>query len=190
MKGTWNRVLIVVLTLGLAAAAWGQSSEGPVVKPGAVVGKAGSPPPASATKAKSAGKGAASVSTANTPADDDSFWVEKLDIDGDGNVEDTNLVWDDEDKVLYAYSEATFQCKKGGTGAGGVLVAVNAAGNARNRPAGSGFWVAAVDKGECGSESAGLWGCRFDASGNETACGVAVVDAKNDDIVIAAAKKM
>ncbi len=190
MRGNGNRILVGILVLGVAAAmVWAQSATGPVVKPGAVAGKAGSPPPASATKAKSAGKGSTSVSTANGAADDDSFWIEKIDIDGNGNVEDSNLVWDDEDKVLFAYSETTFTCKNGATGVGGVLVAVNAAGNPRKRPAGSGFWIAAVDKSECGAEAAGLWGCRFDASGNETACGVAVLDEKTDDLVIAAVQK-
>src|SRR3989304_5747215 len=39
-------------------------------------------------------------------------------------------------------------------------------------------------EGECGAEEAGLWGCKFDANGNATACGVAVLDEKNDDLVI------
>jgi hypothetical protein len=70
-----------------------------------------------------------------------------------------------------------------------ILIGVNASGNARNRPVGSGFWIAAVDKSECGAQAAGLWGCRFDTSGNETACGVATIDERNDDIVIAAVQK-
>jgi hypothetical protein len=34
---------------------------------------------------------------------------------------------------------------------------------------------------------AGVYGCKFDAKGNPTACGVAIVDDKNDDIVIGTA---
>jgi hypothetical protein len=34
-----------------------------------------------------------------------------------------------------------------------------------------------------------LWGCKFDANGSETACGVAVLDEKNDELVIASASK-
>ena len=178
------------LLLGAAfALAQESSAVGPAVKPGAVQKKAGSPPPANATKAKNAGKSAVKISTANSASDDDSVWAEKLDVDGDGNVEDTNLLWDDEDKVLYAWKDGTFTCRSGANGTGEVLVAVNAAGNTRNRPAGSGFWLASLDKSECGVKAAGLWGCRFDASGAETACGIATLDEKNDDLVIVAVSK-
>ena len=129
------------------------------------------------------------VSTANSATDDDSFWAEKLDVDGDGDVEDSNLVWDDEDGVLFSYTVGAFGCRNGGTASAELLIAVNAAGNPRKRPAGSGFWVADLDKGECGAQAAAMWGCKFDASGAETACGVATLDEKTDDLVIAAAAK-
>jgi hypothetical protein len=53
---------------------------------------------------------------------------------------------------------------------------------------GSGFWIAEVDKSECGSQTAGLFGCKFDAKGVETACGMATIDEKTGDVVIVAAK--
>ena len=109
-------------------------------------------------------------------------------MDGDGDAEDTNLVWDDEDKVLFASSSGQFTCRNGGTATADLLVATYASGNSLNKPAGSGFWVADLDKGECAAQAAGLWGCKFDAQGNETACGVATVDEKTDDVVIAVAK--
>jgi len=154
-----------------------------------VAKKAGSAAPASAKPTKTAGGSKTSVSTANHATDDDSFWIERLDVDGDGDVEDTNLVWDDEDKILFAYSVGAFTCRNGGTASGELLVGINAAGNARKRPAGSGFWLADLDAGECGAQAAALWGCKFDASGAETACGVAVLDDKSDDLVIATAAK-
>ena len=80
------------------------TATGPAVKPAAVAKKAGTAPPAGAKTAKSAGGGKATVSTANSATDDDSFWVEKLDVDGDGDVEDANLVWDDEDGILFSYT--------------------------------------------------------------------------------------
>jgi hypothetical protein len=49
--------------------------------------------------------------------------------------------------------------------------------------------VVDVDKGECGAQAAGLLGCKFDASGAETACGVVTIDEKNDDITIVTASK-
>ena len=138
---------------------------------------------------KSAGGATAKVSTANSATDDDSFWVEKLDVDGDGDVEDANLVWDDEDGILYSYTVGAFGCKNGGTATTELLIGINAAGNPRKRPAGSGFWVASLDKGECGAQAAAMWGCKFDATGAETACGVAAIDEKTDDIIIATAAK-
>src|SRR5262245_50163044 len=133
------------------------TAAGPAVKPAAVVQKAGSPPPPSAKTTKTAGGNSVTVSTANSATDDDSVWLEKLDVDGDGDMEDANLVWDDEDKVLFAYSVGSFGCKNGGTATSELLIATNGAGNPRNRPAGSGFWVADLDKGECGAQAAALW---------------------------------
>jgi len=186
MLGT---VLVVgVVSVGLVLAQ--STAVGPTVKPAAVAAKAASPSPApSGSKTtKSAGAGKVNVSTANSASDDDSFWVEKLDVDGDGDVEDTNLVWDDEDKVLFAYSVGATTCKNGGTATVALLVATNAAGNPRKRPAGSGFWLAELDKGECSAQAAALWGCKFDASGTETSCGIAAFDEKNDDLIVATSK--
>ena len=183
-------VVIAGLFAGASSLMLAQSTAtGPAVKPAAVAKKAGSPPPAGAKTTKSAGGKKAMVSTANSATDDDSFWAEKLDVDGDGDVEDSNLVWDDEDGVLFWYTVGAFGCRNGGTASAELLIAVNAAGNPRKRPAGSGFWVADLDKGECGAQAAAMWGCKFDASGAETACGVATLDEKTDDLVIAAAAK-
>jgi hypothetical protein len=190
-----NYVTKLATTVGIGvfvgtASFFAQSAvTGPAVKPAAVASKAGATPPASATPTKTAGANNEKVSTANSATDDDSFWNERIDVDGDGDVEDTNIVWDDEDKILFAYSDGAFSCKNGGTATAELLVATNAAGNPRGRPAGSGFWLADLDKGECGAQAAGLWGCKFDATGTETACGVAVLDDKNDDLVIATATR-
>jgi len=48
--------------------------------------------------------------------------------------------------------------------------------------------VAEVDKDECKSQASGLVGCKFDGTGANTACGVAVIDSKTDDITFAAVK--
>ena len=178
--------VIAVGVVVIAGAAFSQTETvaGPSVKPGTVQAKAVTPPPASATKAKAIGK-TVKISTAHSPSTNDSFWAERVDVDGDGNVEDSNLLWDDRDRVLFAWTEGTFTCRNGATGEGEILIGVNAANNPRKRPAGSGFWVATVDKSECGAEVAGTVGCRFDAKGIETSCGVAVLDEANDDLTIA-----
>jgi hypothetical protein len=184
-------ILGLLAALGVVAvlAQGAPPTVGPAVNPASVQKKAGTPPPANATKVKSAGGTAVKASTANAAADDDSFWTEEIDIDGDGNVEATSLIWDDEDKVLFSYSDGTFTCANGGTGTGELLIATYAAGNTGKRPAGSGFWVADLDAGECAAQAEGLWGCRFNPAGKPTACGVVTIDDKADDIVIVTAKK-
>jgi hypothetical protein len=184
--------LLAVLFVGLLASAalLAQAASAPVnVNPSATKGKAGAPPPSSATTGTSIGSGKASVNTANAAGDTDSMWAEKIDIDGDGNIDDAQALWDDEDKVLYYSKTGTFSCSNGGTGSGGMLVAVFAEGNAYGRPANSGWWVAEVDKDECKAQASGLVGCKFDGSGANTACGVATINAKTDDVVIVAVKR-
>ena len=147
--------------------------------------KANNPaPPANAQQKASAGKGSTTIGTKNAPTDTDSFWVESIDVDGNGDVETADLLWDDEDKVLLIYYEDDFTCKNGAVGSGANLMGINGADNPRKRPAGSGFYIVSLDEGECGAQEAGLWGCKFDANGNATACGIAVLDEKNDDLVI------
>ena len=70
-----------------------------------------------------------------------------------------------------------------------MKVKIPAALIARNRPAGSGFYVVSLDATECKAEVAEAYGCKFDAKGNPTTCGVAEVDDKNDDVIIATASK-
>jgi hypothetical protein len=159
--------------------------------PAAIIAEANNPaPPADASKKTSIGKGKTAANTSNGAGDDDSFWVEEIDVDGDGDVESADVIWDDEDKVLYLYSENnSLVCTDGGAATADLLVAINGKGNARKRAAGSGWFLVSLDEGECKAEAAETYGCRFDANGNATACGVAVVDDKNDDIVIATASE-
>ena len=187
------RILALLLVCALlgAASISAQAPQAPVKvnPPVAAKSKAGAPAPSSAGTGRSVGKGKATAWTANSADDMDSVWVEKLDIDGDGNIEDTNLLWDDEDKVMYYSKDGTFTCGNGGTGSGAILVAVYAAHNTYGRPANSGWWVTELDKGECGAQAAGLMGCEFDGSGAYTACGLAVIDAKTDDITLTTVSK-
>ncbi len=163
-----------------------QNTMGVDVQIKAVIAKAKNPsPPATASKKTTTGKGKATVNTANTQGEDDSFWVESIDIDGDGTVEETDILYDDEDKVFVLYDDGDFKCKGGGVGEGSLLIAVNAAGNGRGRPVGSGWYVVELDESECKAKAAGLYGCKFDANGNATACGLATIDEKNDEIMIA-----
>jgi hypothetical protein len=153
--------------------------------PPAVVAKAKTPtPPATATKKTTIGKNGARINTADKPQDDDMFWEESIDVNGDGTVDEADMLWDDEDNTLFLAETGPFKCKSGGTGSGDVIVALYGQGNTGNHPVGSGWYAVDLDAGECGARAEGLYGCRFDANGNPTACGVAVIDDARDDIVI------
>lgn len=146
-------------------------------------------PPPDAKESSSIGKDDMTVNTRNSPGDTDFLWVQEVDTDGDGDVESANLIWDGEDKILYFYYEGDFKCKNGKTGTGAALIGVNGKDNPRNKPPGSGFYAVSLEKGECGAEEAGLWGCRFDSAGDPTVCGVVGLDDKYDDIIILTARE-
>jgi hypothetical protein len=183
--------LITITGSSLAQQATGGAAGSADVKvPAGVATKANSPtPPAKATKKAAIGKGKAAANTANAGDDTDSFWIEEIDIDGDGKAEATDILWDDEDKVLFLYAEGEFPCQGGGTGSGDMLIAINGNGNPRGRPAGSGWFLVTLDEGECKAKAAGAYGCKFDAKGIVTACGAAVVDEKNDELVVSTASQ-
>src|SRR5262249_33984801 len=77
---------------------------------------------------------------------DNSFWVEEIDMDGSGNPVDAHMLWDDTDKVLYTYADKSSQCSDGSSANGDFLIAIYASGNRAKKPAGSGWWVAGLDK--------------------------------------------
>lgn len=177
------------LALGIvsAGAAWPEVT---VKVSGNLISKAQSvKPPATAKQKKSTGKGQTAFSTANPKEDGDSMWVEQFDLNNDGATEETEFLFDDEDKVLYAYGKVACDCAGGGRSKGGLLYAIYCKDNPRNKPAGSGWWVAALDVGECGAKAATLFGSKFDAKGQTTASGIVVLDAENDDIIVAVPKK-
>jgi len=123
------------------------------------------------------GEGPVALDTTDGDGDTDSRWVETLDIDADGTMNETQLLWDDEDDILYAYAFESFDCLRGeGTADGGMLVAVYGEENTRGAQAGSGFYVVGLDAGECFARNAMLWGCEFDDTGAESKCGEATID--------------
>jgi len=181
---------VTVMSAGLLAAAMvsvtrADGTTGPKVNASAVVGRVSTPPPAEATTTRTVGRNQVAISRNH----DGTAWIEQIDIDGDGTVDEATLVWDEPDKILFASKSGTFLCKNGESGSGDMLIAINAGGNTRHRPAGSGFWVADVEEGECGAEVAGVFGCRFGADGNDTRCGLVHIDRKTDDILIVTAAK-
>ena len=175
-----------ILLSGLTASAQEGNEAGVVLTPSTdMLKEAENPsPPPDAKEGSAIGGDGMTVNTGNSPGDTDFLWVQQIDVNSDGTGESANLIWDDEDRILYYYYEGDFKCKNGKTGNGAALIGVNAKDNPRQKPAGSGFFAVSLEKGECGAENEGLWGCRFDPAGNPTACGVVGLDDKYDDIVI------
>lgn len=167
---------------------------GVVVEPSRLQALAKPPAKAAAKRgaASRAGKGKASMSTENAKGDTDITWVEEIDIDGDGDLEQAMLLWDDEDRVLFIATQDDVACKSGVGKAkfaeerGGVLIAIFGEGNTHKQPAGSGWYLAYLDAGQCQAQAAGLYGCGFDAQGKATTCGSVTLDEKNDAVTITA----
>jgi hypothetical protein len=140
-------------------------------------------PTANATqqsKKSSIGKGKTTVNTSK----DNSFWMEQVDLDGTGHPMDTQMLWDDTDKVLYTAASKTFQCKDGSSANGDLLMATYAKGNKAGKPAGSGWWMASSDQGACKMSTEQAYGCKFDATGKNTTCGMASLDNQTNEMTI------
>lgn len=129
------------------------------------------------------GKGAAAVHFKGNRRDR-SFWAEQLDVDGSGNPVLVDEAWDNRAKVLYISNDRTFTCGNGQMASGSTLMAVYAKGNPRKRPVGSGWWVSELKAGDCGVPRDDLYGCRFDAAGNNSDCGEATIQSETDDVVL------
>ena len=132
------------------------------------------------SKKSSIGKGKTTVNTSK----DNSFWVEQVDLTGTGHPVDTQMLWDDTEKVLYASASKTFQCKDGSSANGDLLMATYAKGNKAGQPAGSGWWMASSDQGACKMSTEQAFGCKFDATGKNTACGMATLDDQTHEMTI------
>ena len=130
------------------------------------------------------GKGKAAVHLKGGPHQR-SFWTEQMDVDSSGNPVLVDEAWDNHDKIFYVSNDRTFTCGDGQTATGSTLMAIYATGNPRKRPAGSGWWVTELHKGDCAVPRDDIYGCRFDAAGNNSDCGEAqIVQSATDDVVI------
>lgn len=175
----------LLVCAAVAVAQEPSTSTGVKVNPAEVQKKAGTPPPASATKTTAAGTEHLKMTT----PPDSQAWAEQLDADGNGTVDSATLTWDAKDRVLFSNTSGTITCKNGASAQGELLIAVNGAGNASGRPVGSGFWLAYLDKGQCGAQAQSMWGCKFDTAGNPTTCGAARLDDQTHDLVIVKAER-
>jgi len=178
-----------VVTLAVAQTQ-APATTAPTVKVGPKLSAAASAPGPSSTaknqsQKTSIGKGGASVK-ASGPS---SFWTDEVDVDADGVVEDNQFLWDAQRGILYTYKEDDFACANGKPESGSILMGIYAKGNKAGKPAGSGWYVVGLNAGQCGEKKAGTFGCKFDASGNYTACGAAVVNEKTGELDVMVVKQ-
>jgi len=190
-KATLLAGLVLTFSLVLLIAAQSQTPQGsaPTVKVGpALTAKAAAPAPGTTAKNKSQkasiGKGPVTVK-ASGPS---SFWTEEVDVDADGVVETNDFLYDAGRGVLYTYREDDFTCKNGKPESGSILAALYAKGNKAGKPVGSGWYVVNVNKGQCASQTAGTFGCKFDANGNATECGAATINNATGELDVVVVK--
>lgn len=191
-----RNIPVFVLTLAIAAAtlfgigivAQSQSvvvGEVQFVSGPAVRSKALSPVPGPTarqqTKKGSIGEDQVMITTTDSNHD---YWVEDIDLEGNGKTSEASMLWDHTDKVLYTFADKTVMCKSGGSADGDILIATYGNGNAAKRPSGSGWWMASLDAGECGMKTDTMYGCKFNPSGKNTACGIAELNNKTHDLMI------
>jgi len=181
--------LVVAFGLIINTAAQTPAAQGaPTVKPGSTLkAKAASPAPSATaknqTKKTSVGKGKASAK-ASAPS---SFWTEEVDLHDDGSVETTQFLYDAQRGIVYAYSEDDFTCANGKPEKAGILEAAYTAGNKAGQPVGSGYYIIGLNAGQCAAKKAGAYGCKFDADGNPTECGVIAVNDATGEVTVAVA---
>lgn len=189
MKKTARSILIGI---SVGCTAWfvasGQQATTPKVQPNLLPqGKAINPMPSSNAQGKtqktSVGKGKLTVTT-QQPVD---FWQEQVDYSGRGQVT-TDFLYDRNVGVLYGYREDDFKCINGQPGYGGIMEAKYTSGNKSGKPVGSGWYAVELDEGKCAAKESGVYGCKFDASGNATACGVAALNTQTGELEIVAAE--
>jgi hypothetical protein len=136
-----------------------------------------------AKKAKSIGAGETTVTT----VEDADVWTEQTDVDGDGDMETVDYLWDGATKVLYCWMAGQVQMVDGTWAQDGAIVAIYNEGNTAGQPVGSGWYAYGVRSGDSTQVVGELWGCYFDAAGNATQCGTAAWDRTANSITIAAA---
>ena len=193
MKKQWIWTGIVVAA-GMAALASGQGlPPGPMPVPTVNVGpevaaKAANPAPSATAKNQSQktgiGVGPASVLASGPSA----YWTDMVDLNGNGVEQDTQFLFDKQRGILYTYKRDNYQCANGTSQNGDVLMGIYTQGNNAGRPSGSGWFVVSVKAGQCGEKKAGLFGCRFDATGKMTTCGTAKVKEESGELEVSVKK--
>jgi len=183
--GVFLGMMVLMVFCILAAAQSQQQTAMKVIVGSQLSAKAAMPAPGAAAKGVSQKESIGTGKTSITASQPSSFWSEEVDVDDDGTVETSDFLYDAQRGVLYAYREDDFTCPNGDPESGSILMAINASGNKAAAPVGSGWYVVNIDEGQCAAQEAELYGCRFDASGNPTECGVATLDDATGEVDLA-----
>ena len=179
---------------GAWAVAMAQAPPGPITTPNVQVAPtvpAMAAHPAPSAQAKNQGRktsiGGPAVSVkASGPS---AYWTDLVDVDGDGVEEDNEFLYDKQRGMLYTYRHDNYQCADGSSQNGDVLMGIYTQENRAGKPAGSGWFVVAVNAGQCRETKAGLFGCRFDVNGKPTTCGTAKVKEAEGEVDVTIVKK-
>jgi hypothetical protein len=169
-----------------------QSASGPVnFQPGADVQRRyASPTPGQGatkqSKQSTIGRGKTMIDTGDPK---NSFWNEPIDINGAGNIVNTDMLWDASSKILYFFAHTNLRCAHTKTIESDILIGIYAKKNFLGKSPGSGWWVINLAPDECQAPQAGLYGCKFDPQGNIVACGRAEFDTRINDMAIVESTK-
>ena len=186
-----NRILFTmslwfVLSAGTNAA-FAQGATGPVnFQPGSDIQRryaSPAPGPNATKQSKQAtiGRGKTMIDTGDPK---DPFWNEPADLEGAGRVVNADMLWDVSAKILYVFAHTNLRCSHSKSIEGDVLIAIYGKKNFLSKSPGSGWWIVNLAQDECQAPMAGLYGCKFDPSGNIVACGRAELDTRINDMAI------
>jgi hypothetical protein len=188
-----KKKMLCAITIGLAvmsslAVAAAQEENGPRVQhdlvPASLVRNPAPPSDArSKTEKSSIGRGRLEVSIAQPV----SFWEQNIAIGNSRTAQvTTDFLFDNSLGIIYGYRVGDFACGNGDAMHGGVLEARYTATNKSGKSEGSGWYAVELRAGKCGANEAGVYGCKFDASGTSTECGMATINSHTGELDVAA----
>jgi hypothetical protein len=113
-------------------------------------------------------------------------WEETADVDSSGTTETVTMLWDETNKVFYAFTRDPIRLAGGSMADQGLMVAQFGEGNTQTRVPGSGWYayVTSRDTTSAGDITGTLFGCRFDNNGMEQACGVGRWERNTNEFVL------
>ncbi|MFI5372442.1 MAG: hypothetical protein ACHQ52_12860 [Candidatus Eisenbacteria bacterium] len=183
-------LLLIVVSCAPKGEKAGQASNPPSTQPRVaermlkrwMIGLTNRHPGSGATHPTDFGSGALGV----TVSKDATMWYETADVDSNGKQELIGFMWDAPSKVMYAYTHDPVTLSDGTVADKGLLVAQFGDGNTKGKPVGSGWYAYTVERDSTAGKVGGkMFGCTFDAAGNEVECGEGTFDRSGNELKIA-----